>query len=312
MTGEAFWRFEVDGYSPQYDSVVSDGILYFGAHRFEVNDRVYALDTATEEVIWQVELEGDLRSSPVVVDNSVYISTRSALYALDAPAGETQWHVSLAGGDYHYSVFVRGGSDVYVSTQQGNVYALDAATGEIIWQQQVERNARVAFGNGAVYASSFPNLVTALDAESGALLWKIQLPSEGRYAGVAKGNVGGLASPPVSTIAPRGTLTRPVVGYGMVFVGSDYEYIYALDAATGELVWAFESWGNVRLSPVLADGVLYFASSDYHVYALDAITGSPIWHYDVDSWISAIKVSDSVVFVNADGERVLALTEPEG
>ena len=98
----------------------------------------------------------------------------------------------------------------------------------------------------------------------------------------------------------------------MVFVGSDYGYIFALDAASGELVWNFETWGSVRLTPALADDVLCFASSDDHVYALDAITGSPIWHYDVESWIAAISVSDGVVFVNAKGERVLALTEPEG
>ena len=218
-----------------------------------------------------------------------------------------------ADSDYFHSVFVTGGSDVYVSTYVGHVLALGATTGQVLWQGFVDRSPMVAFGNGVVYAStSYPGIVTALDAESGDLLWRVQLPRQVRSAGVAKKISGGLSSPPQSSVAPRGWLTRPIVGNGMVFVGSDYGYFYALDVANGVLVWAFETWGDVRLSPALSDGVLYFASSDYHVYALDAFTGNPIWHYDVESRPTAIMVLDGVLFVNARGERVFALTEPEG
>ena len=181
-----------------------------------------------------------------------------------------------------------------------------------LWEGPIDSLSMVAFGNGVVYASAYPGIVMALDAESGDLQWRVQLPSQIRNAGVAKRISGGLSSPPFSSPAVHGHLTRPIVGHGMVFVGSDYEYFYALDAASGELVWAFETWGLVTLSPVLSDGILYFASTDEHVYALDAVTGSPIWHYYVELDASAIMVLDGVVFVNSGGQRVFALTEPEG
>ena len=80
----------------------------------------------------------------------------------------------------------------------------------------------------------------------------------------------------------------------------------------GSCVGSFKQGGNVRVSPVLSDGVLYVASDDGYVYALDAVTGSPIWHYDVELHVTAIRVLDGVLFVNVEGERVLALSEPEG
>ena len=314
QTGEPFWRFEEDSYNSVDDPVESDGVVYFGADRYGSSDRTYALNALTGEVIWRVDIEGDIRSAPVVVDNRVYIVTTDVVKALDVATGAVLWLFRRAEYDYFFSAFVAGGSDIYLGTWQGRAFALDATTGEVLWQELIDQSSMVTvtFGSGVVYASAFPSHVTALDAESGALLWKIQLPRQTSYAGEALGNVPGLSSPPVSSVSTGGPPTRPVVGHGMVFVGSDYGLVYALDAANGELDWAFESWGEVWLSPVLSDGVLYFASSDDHVYALDAVTGSPLWHYDVESWISTIRVLDGVLFVIADGERVLALTGPEG
>ena len=50
--------------------------------------------------------------------------------------------------------------------------------------------------------------------------------------------------------------SSPVVVEGVVYVGSVDDYVYALDAATGEMIWRFETDGIVHSSPAVADGGL--------------------------------------------------------
>ena len=46
--------------------------------------------------------------------------------------------------------------------------------------------------------------------------------------------------------------------------------VYALDAATGHLRWAYTTGGNVDSSPAVAGGTVYVGSGDHKVYALSA------------------------------------------
>ena len=73
--------------------------------------------------------------------------------------------------------------------------------------------------------------------------------------------------------------TAPVTAGGIVYVGSESGRFYALDAATGGLVWSRESMAWALQSPMVADGVLYAESSDGHLRALDAATGEELWRF---------------------------------
>jgi eukaryotic-like serine/threonine-protein kinase len=83
--------------------------------------------------------------------------------------------------------------------------------------------------------------------------------------------------------APTGTLfSSPVVAAGRVFVGGGPE-VYALDAATGDTIWASHvasPGAGVWASPALAQGKMFIASNDAfgpNTYALDAETGLLLW-----------------------------------
>ncbi len=94
-----------------------------------------------------------------------------------------------------------------------------------------------------------------------------------------------------------------------VFVGSEDRKVYALNAATGQQRWAFEtglmvyqyiSRGWVRSSPaVSADGATVFVGAgDTNLYALNAATGEK-------RWASALGVSlDSSPALSPDGATV--------
>lgn len=78
---------------------------------------------------------------------------------------------------------------------------------------------------------------------------------------------------------------QPTVAGGRVFVGSDTGYVYALNAKTGCVYWAYQAQAGVRTAPNVApvtghDGVTYgvfFADQHASVYGLDASTGKLLW-----------------------------------
>ena len=92
--------------------------------------------------------------------------------------------------------------------------------------------------------------------------------------------------------------SSPAVINGVVYVGSDDHYVYALNAATGAYIWSYKTGGSVDSSPAVANGVVYVGSEDHKVYALNAATGTKIWSYGTgDKVESSPAVANGVVYV---------------
>ena len=98
---------------------------------------------------------------------------------------------------------------------------------------------------------------------------------------------------------------------GVVYAGSGLGF-RALDAATGELLWAVSTMDLVRSTPAVAGGVVYAGSRDRKVYAVDADTGSTVWTVTVGGIVDAAPVvAGGVVYVGA-GNRLYALNATTG
>ena len=72
----------------------------------------------------------------------------------------------------------------------------------------------------------------------------------------------------------RGIYAAPVVNDGIVYFGAWDGNVYALDAATGNCLWDFETSDPIIGGLVLANGRLFAASTDGNLYALDPLTGN--------------------------------------
>ncbi|MGB6677783.1 MAG: PQQ-binding-like beta-propeller repeat protein, partial [Terriglobales bacterium] len=72
--------------------------------------------------------------------------------------------------------------------------------------------------------------------------------------------------------------SSPAVVSAVVYVGSDDDNVYALNATTGAKLWSFTTGNVVGSSPAVADGVVYVNSYDKNVYALNASTGTTLWN----------------------------------
>ena len=226
------------------------------------------------------------------------------------------------------------GGIVYVGSYDGNVYALDATTGELKWKYKVEDNiySSPAVSGGVVYvgAHNNDNNIYALNAETGALEWKYKtigcVPSSPAvsngvvYFGSWGNNVYALDAKTGAVKwnyqVENVVLSSPTVSGGVVYVGSHDSNVYALDTTTGELKWKYKTGGYVMSSPAVSGDVVYVASGlpdDKNIYALDATTGELEWKYEMElGSMSSPAVSGGVVYVGSYDGNVYALDATTG
>jgi len=101
-----------------------------------------------------------------------------------------------------------------------------------------------------------------------------------------------------------GSNTQPIVAGGRLFVASWNRTVYALDARSGCIRWAFPTSAFVRGAPVLgrpsrmASWRLYFGDVTGRVYAVDASTGKEIWTARADDLAHFPRISGSVKAYN--------------
>ena len=222
------------------------------------------------------------------------------------------------------------GGIVYIGDDNGNIYAIDAATGALRWKLPTGSSvvSRPAVVDGTVYVGSENNDVYALNAATGAVLWKYNTGgsvdsgpavSDGLvYVGNDNNEVFALDA---ATGAVRWTqqnvgdnvTTNPAVVGGTVYVGCDDNSVYALNAATGAIRWQRPTHGQVNSSPAVVGGVVFVGSDDGNVYALNATTGAVEWTRPTGGKVdSSPAVAGGVVFIGSDNGKVFALDAATG
>jgi outer membrane protein assembly factor BamB len=203
----------------------------------------------------------------------------NVLSASNVSGIDVAWSFTTESGVYSSPAVV--GGVVYVGSQNGNVYALSAATGAKVWSFQTDGSvsSSPAVADGVVYVGSEDGNVYALGAVTGAKVWSFP----------TGGNV----------------LSSPAVADGVVYIGSFDQSVYALSAATGAKVWSFPTGGGIQSSPAVADGVVYVGSADNNVYALSADGGAELWSFTAGGQIYAPPaVADGVVYVGSNDNNM--------
>lgn len=78
----------------------------------------------------------------------------------------------------------------------------------------------------------------------------------------------------------KGTLTAPVAADGKVFVAKpDAHALYALDTASGKVMWHFTANGRIDSPPTVYRGMVLVGSRDGYVYCLRASDGQLVWRF---------------------------------
>ncbi len=311
--GRIRWKFQTGGQVIASPAVV-DGTAYVAS----TDGNLYAVGLESGALKWKLELGVRATASPAVDHGIIYLGTYSGrFYAVDALSGKLKWkfqtlgerrfagkhlHGSEPAGetmpdpfDFYLSSPAVSGGAVYFGSGDGNVYALDAATGALKWKFHTGDvvHASPAISNNTLFIGSWDSYFYALDASTGKEKWRFKSGEDHEIANQV------------------GIQSSAAVADGTVFFGCRDSNLYALNADTGQKKWAFNNKGSwVITSPAVKDGKVYFATSDSSTfYALDAKTGTALFSLNFNHWpiFSSPAIAGGILYVGTHQGKLLAI-----
>jgi outer membrane protein assembly factor BamB len=183
---------------------------------------------------------------------------------------------------------------VYFGGGDGNVYALETATGTLKWKFHAgdvvhrlpsDRRRDLIYRELGCY-------FYALDAATGKEKWRFKTGEDHDIYNQV------------------GIQSSAAVADGTVYFGCRDSNLYALDAATGQKKWAFNNKGSwVIASPAVQDGKIYFATSDSAMlYAMDAKSGTPIFSLNYKHWpmFSSPAIAGGMLYIGSNQGRLFS------
>ncbi len=296
---DADWR----GY-PNSEWPLAGG--HWGQTRHSTLDQINASNVADLGGAWFTELDGEVsRSTPVVTNGLMFITTGTSVRALDAKTGNGRWIHRASVGRMNKGPAVGGGL-VFAGLNDSTLIALDQQTGELVWSHRIGDDgvagqvitAPPAYANGLVVSgmangdSFLRGRVVALDAKTGDRVWRFDtIPEPGQ-----RGSETWPTDSDVWRWGGAGVWMTPTVDV-------DLELAYI---GTGNAV---PMWGGE-----LRAGDNLFSVS---VVALDLNTGEYKWHQQLvhhDLWEHDLGTPLIVYDAMVDGEtrRAVAVMRTDG
>jgi outer membrane protein assembly factor BamB len=278
--------------------------------------------------------------SPVaVVGDLLLVEGNHRLHALDLDRQGERWSVDLPGS---FVSPAAAGQRIFVraeSGEEGYIIALQADSGQKLWQYQFPlvgsnygnigghvTSPVVVEGLVLVGASQF---FRALDAESGQEVWAFnagepitssaavvdedvfftdfkQLHALDLKSGAERWQF----APETEAVT---LLFAPVVS-GELVITTSVDTVYALDRHSGQLVWE-RKLAEETLIPAGASGEQVFVKAVKQLYALDRASGVELWSFQAPNFVSLPAITPAHVYVitrERGGAQLRALNREDG
>lgn len=226
-------------------AIAVDDRIYIGTS----SGKVYGLAHASGAEVWSIDIKSAVHTRPALVNGTLFVSSDSAVHALDIAAGKQLWSrqfnnpTSPAVAD----------NTLVVGSRDARVFGLDASTGADRWNiahgPDWVTGDPVILDGIAYIGSSDDKKYQAINLVSGALAWEIgtggnvfakpvfhgdvsyisagdsyATPGSGRVSAVTK------AGKVLWTLSGKNFFASPVVDGESVYIGSDDGYFYAFPA----------------------------------------------------------------------------------
>ena len=278
-TGELIWKYRT-GHT-------DDAVTVKNGYLFTASDSLLCLDALTGDRIWGTSAAGWHGSTPAVVDGRVYCGQseyyNSFVYCFDAATGAEIWSEMLSG--YMVSCMTVWNGMVFVPTfwsdNETPLYALDANTGSIIWENsdgfEGYWDSSPVIVDSLIYINGEDGKTRAIDAITGTTVWEVDI-SLGYYISAT-----------------------PAYHDGRLYFADQVDTYHCLDSSTGNTIWSVP--GIHHGSSGIADGIVFYGEIDNpygaRVIALDCDTGEEIWSYTTgaDDIYSSPAITDGVVYI---------------
>ncbi len=238
---------------------------------------------------------------------------------------------------------VVGSSRIFAAEPGGKIYALEADTGDVVWQidSKLDLSAGVGFGHGVVVVASAEGQLLALDPTDGNLLWQSSVGAEvlarpivaderiivragdGQVIGVDKnsGTIRWRLRNSVPSLSVRG-LSVPVQVNEIVVVGYASGHLSGIDIESGRELWKtpisrpggsnqIDRLIDIDADPLIAGSQLFVAAYQDKVYAI-SLTAQKVQWSAPRSTLRNLAVSDSELLITLDNGVVMALDPNTG
>lgn len=304
------WSAQVAGASDRVrlaaTPVVHSGKLYV----IDTEARVSAFDASNGARLWSAMLDVDKDGKPsrfgggVSTDGTLVYATNGVgdVAAMKAENGEIVWKKRPAGPLRGAPTVSTG--NVYVMTQDNQIYALRAADGEAQWNEAGPVGASGIFGvaapaaaQGTVIAGYSTGELAAYRYENGRSLWSDTLSRTAM-------------STTVSTLTDIDA--DPVIDRGRVFALGQGGRMASYELVSGQRIWEINIAGIA--TPVVAGEWVFVLTSDAKLLCVQRASGKIRWlsqlpryrdeedKQGVITWRGPVLVNNRLIAVNSEGE----------
>jgi len=278
-TGSVKWKYQTKG-GVFASAAVAKGIVAI----VSVDKLIYGLDATSGSLKWTAPVDGMYQSKAATDGERFFFAGwDNHLRCIDATTGKELWSNAIGKNPagqiaMPYSPAIAsptyGDGQVFVSTNDGTLHAVDAQTGKENW---TFCNKRLGYSGPLFHAGKVftaigdPSKVFCLDARTGKLLWMT-----GPRHPANEPRIASSTATPVDPKTPGSDVALPVIydssaafGGGNIFIGSVDGTFNAINADTGELDWQYRLGpGHLLDSPATDDRAVYISSMSGRVTAL--------------------------------------------
>lgn len=268
------WSASIDGGSNRQRlgaaPVVADGRLY----TIDVNATVHAFSASNGASVWSTNIaKTDKKSRSArfgggvsFEDGKVFATDGLGdVVALDAATGKVAWRAK-PGAPLRGAPSLANG-EVYVLSQDNQLYALSQADGSVQWTQSGSIETQGVFGvaapavsQGTVVAGFSSGELNAYRYENGRTLWQDALSRS-------------TISTSVSSLADVDA--NPVIDRGIVFAVGEGGRMVALEIVSGQRLWE-QNFAGIS-TPWVAGEWVFIMTDDARLVCLARATGKVRW-----------------------------------
>ncbi|HIN85750.1 MAG TPA: hypothetical protein EYN06_04645 [Myxococcales bacterium] len=288
-----FTAFPKTTASPQYAN--NGKIVVAGSDSGDV----VAVWSHTGKVIWRFSTEGKVRSTPTIVDNTVYIgSSDGKFYAINLKTGTEEWDQPYKTIGAITSAPAVNDDRVVFQNNENRSYALDRKTGAYAWDQgrprpdffTIRGEGGPTIVDNTVYAGYDDGMLVAMTAKDGATIWSKNLAANERHFVDVD--------------------TKPLVVGNTIYAGSFSVGMYAVGRKHGNVKWIHRAKGVH--TPAYGQGLLFVATGEKELRALDPKTGKVQWRLKIGYGnLSSPVLSGNMLWIST-GEVVLLVGPGNG
>ncbi|MCA8902839.1 MAG: PQQ-binding-like beta-propeller repeat protein [Hyphomonas sp.] len=279
-------------------------------YTLDASQTIVATNIANGRAIWRHKLKGLSKRDKTGLggglalegDTLIVSSGFGYVSALDASNGTEKWQ-RRTGSPMTGAPTVKD-DRIFVASNNNEIFALDFATGEILWSDQaISETARVLGSPSPAVVEEFviapysSGEIIAYLASNGRRLWTDAISQAGRFT-------------PISEINDIGS--RPVLAGGLVFASSQSGAIIAIDGRSGSRIWT-KPIGSSQ-PPALTGQHIFVLGTEGRLACLNAATGNAYWVVQLRQFEKEQKKKKRIAYsgpIVASGRVVVATSTGE-